>query len=60
MLASLCINELGLSIRGLETGPSPGFSSRGAKIQMEGPKTRRGETFLKYCIGCMQQPGGQT
>jgi len=28
-------------------GPSPGFSSRGAK-------------FLKYSIECMQQPGGQT
>ena len=41
-------------------GPSPGFSSRGAKNQKEGPKTRRGATFLKYCIGCMQQPGGQT
>jgi len=28
------------------------------KSQKEGPKTRRGGTFLKYCIGCMQQPGG--
>jgi len=44
----------------LETGPSPGFSSRGAKNQKEGPKTRRGVTFLKYSIGCMQHPGGQT
>jgi len=25
-----------------------------------GPKTRRGATFLKYSIGCMQQPVGQT
>jgi len=29
-----------------------------------GSKTRKrsqsGGTFLKYCIGCMQQPGGQT
>jgi len=25
-----------------------------------GPKARRGATFLKYCIGCMQQPGGKT
>ena len=42
------------------TGPSPGFSNRGAKIQKEGPKTRRGATFLKYSIGCMQQQGSQT
>ena len=41
-------------------GPSPGCSSRGAKNQKEGPKTRRGATFLKYSIGCMQQPVGQT
>jgi len=33
-------------------GPSPEFSSRGAKNQ-------RGGTFLKYSIGCMQQPVGQ-
>jgi len=26
-------------------GPSPGFSSRGAKNQIEGPKTRRGQIF---------------
>ena len=32
----------------------------GAKNQKEGPKTRRGATFLKYSIGCMQQPVGQT
>jgi len=24
---------------------------------MEGPKTRREGTFLKYSLGCMQQPG---
>ena len=30
---------------GRDPGPSPGFSSRGA-------------TFLKYCIECMEQPGG--
>jgi len=45
---------------GYDAGPSPGFSSRGAKNQMEGRKTRRGGTFLKYSIECMQQPGGQT
>jgi len=28
--------------------------------QQGGPKTRRGATFKKYCIGCMQQPGSQT
>jgi len=27
------------------TGPSPGFRSRGAKNQKEGPETRRGATF---------------
>ena len=31
-----------------------------AENQKEGPKTRRGGTFLKYSIGCMQQPGDQT
>jgi len=31
----------------------------GAKKQ-EGPKTRRGATFLKYNIGCMQQSVGKT
>ena len=41
-------------------GPSPGFNSRGAKNQKEGPKTRRGAKFFKYSIGCMQQSGGQT
>ena len=39
---------------GLSLGPSPGFSSRG------GQTTEGGATFLTYCIGCMQQPGGQT
>ena len=38
----------------IESDPSPGFSSR------RGPKIRRGGTFFKYCIGCMQQPGSQT
>ena len=41
-------------------GPSPGFSSREAKNQMEGPNTRRGAHIFKYSIGCMQQPGGKT
>jgi len=36
-----------------------GQKTRGAKKQ-EGPKNRRGATFLKYSIGCMQQPVGQT
>jgi len=39
---------------GICTGPSPGFSSRG------GQKPEDGATFLKYSIGCMQQPVGQT
>ena len=38
----------------LYPGPSPVFSSR------VGSKTRRGATCLEYCIGCMEQPGGQT
>jgi len=29
-----------------------------AKNQMKGKKNRRGATFLKYSIECMQQPGG--
>jgi len=37
------------------TGPSPGFSSKGAKNQ-EGQKPEGGGTFLKYTIGYMQQP----
>jgi len=45
----------------LKTGPSPGFSSRGGpKTRRRGQKPKEGATFLKYCIGCMQQPGGQT
>jgi len=36
------------------SGPSPWFSSRG------GQKPEGGATFFKHCIGCMQQPGGQT
>jgi len=35
-----------------EPGPSPGFSSRGGQKP-------RGGTFLKYCIGCMEQPGAK-
>jgi len=38
---------------GASSGPSLGLSSRGAKNQKEGLKTRRGATFLKYSIGCM-------
>jgi len=45
---------------GLNAGPSPGFSSRGDQKTEGGAKNQRGTTFLKYCIGCMQQPGGQT
>jgi len=30
-----------------------------AKNQKEGPKTRKGGTFLKHSIGCMQQPGAK-
>ena len=36
------------------------LAAGGAKNQKEGPKTSRGGTFFKYCIGCMQQPGVQT
>jgi len=35
------------------------LAARGDKKQ-EGPKTRKGGTILKYCIGYVQQPGGQT
>jgi len=42
------------------TDPSPGLSSRGAKKQKEVTKNKRGFTFLKCSIGCMQQPRGQT
>jgi len=43
-----------------QADPLPEFSSRGAKNQKERPKTRRVGTFLKYSIGYMQQPVGQT
>jgi len=36
------------------------LAAGGAKNQMEGQKNRKGATFLKYSIGCMQQPGYQT
>jgi len=46
------------SYREVVAGPSPGCNSRGGKNQR--PKTRRGATFLKYSVGYMQQPVGQT
>ena len=36
------------------------LAAGGAKNQQEGPKAKRGATFLKCSIGCMQQPVGQT
>jgi len=46
-------------------GPSPGFSSSappmgGQKTNGGAKNQKGGGTFFKYCIGCMQQPGGQT
>jgi len=35
------------------------LATGGSKNQKKGPKTRRGAIFLKYCIGCMQQPGAK-
>jgi len=32
------------------------FQARRQDLIAGGPKTRRRGTFLKYCIGCMQQP----
>jgi len=49
----------GKAFSGFRAGPSPGFSSRGAKNQKEGPKAKRRTIFLKCSIGCMQQPVGQ-
>jgi len=43
----------------LSTGPSPGFSSRGAKNQKEGPKTRRGGNILKMQYWMYVTTGGQ-
>jgi len=53
---SILYSYVALSIKGPQlglpdAGPPPGFSSRGEK--QEGPKSRRGATFLKYSIGCM-------
>jgi len=44
----------------LTTGPSPGFSSRGGQKPKGGAKNHKRATFLKYSIGCIQQPGSQT
>jgi len=41
-------------------GPSPGFSSRGAKNQMEGPKTRRGSHIFKIRYWMYGATKGQT
>jgi len=35
------------------------LAAGGAKNQMEGQKNKSGATFLKYSIGCMQQPGAK-
>jgi len=44
-----------------EAGSSPGFSSReGQKLERRVKNQKGGGTFLKYSIGCMQQPVGQT
>jgi len=43
----------------VEAGPSPGFSTREGQKPDGGAKKQQGGTFLKYSIGCMQQPGGQ-
>jgi len=42
------------------SGPSSGFSSRGGQKPERGAKNQKGATFLKYSVGCMQQPVGQT
>ena len=36
------------------------IQARRQDVAAGGPKTRSGATFLKYNIGCMQQPVGQT
>jgi len=41
-------------------GPSPEFSSRGGQKTDGGAENQKGATFLKFSIGCMQQPVGQT
>jgi len=42
-------------------GPLPGFSSRGGQKPDGRTQIQKGGgTFLKYSIGCMQQPGSQT
>ena len=48
-------------VSALLAGPSPGFSSRGGQKPERGAKNQKGGgTFLKYSVGCMQQPVGQT
>jgi len=54
------IGREGYEISSLVAGPSPRFSSRGGHKPDGGAKKQMGATFLKYSIGCMQQPGGQT
>jgi len=38
----------------------PWAQARRQDVAAGGPKTRWGATYLKYCVRCMQQPGGQT
>jgi len=54
-----CTFSLRNSTPTLSTGPSPGFSSRGAKNQKEGPETRRAGHIKKDSIGCMQKWGSK-
>jgi len=54
------IGREGCEISSLVAGPSPRCSSRGGQKPDGGAKKQKGATFLKYSIGCMQQPEGQT
>jgi len=45
---------------GILTSLEDYIQARRQDLATGGPKARRGATFLKYCIGCMQQPGGKT
>ena len=45
-----------------ENSTSAGWwgQARRQDLAARGAKNQKGATFLNYCIGCMQQPGGQT
>jgi len=55
-----CRNSWKFPKRNIASRASAMRQDRRQDVAAGGPKTKRGGTFLKYSIGCMQQPMGQT